>query len=50
MIWWKVCEADEVREYFINTKIENEAFGQCVNFVWILEKLYGSLVKIPCQK
>ena len=27
MIWWKVCEADDVREYFINTKIENEAFG-----------------------
>ena len=23
----KVCEADEVREYFINPEIENEALG-----------------------
>ena len=23
----KVCEADEVREYFINPKTENKAFG-----------------------
>ena len=23
----KVCEADEVRQYFINHKIENETFG-----------------------
>ena len=23
----KVCEAEEVREYFINPKIENEVFG-----------------------
>ena len=26
-IWCKICEADKVREDFINTKIENEAFG-----------------------
>ena len=23
----KICEADEVREYFINPKTENEPFG-----------------------
>ena len=23
----RVCEADELREYFINPKIENEALG-----------------------
>ena len=27
----KVYEADEVREYFINPKIENEAFCWCVS-------------------
>ena len=27
----KVCKADEVRKYFINSKIENEVFGYCVN-------------------
>ena len=29
----KVCEADEVREYFINPEIENEALCQCANLV-----------------
>ena len=29
----KVSEEDEVREYFINPKTENEAFGYCVNLV-----------------
>ena len=33
----KVCKPDEVREYFINPKTENEALGQCVNLVWISE-------------
>ena len=23
----KVCKAEEVREYFVNSKIENEVFG-----------------------
>ena len=43
-------EAAEVREYFINPKIENEAFGLCVNFVWILENFHASLVKMQGQK
>ena len=42
----KVCEADEVREYFVNPEIENEALGQCANLVWISEKFHASLVKI----
>ena len=46
----KVCEADEVREYFINPEIENEALGQCANLVRISEKLHASLVKIYSQK
>ena len=46
----KVCEADKVREYFINPKIENGAFGQCVNLVWISEVFYTSLVKIYLYK
>ena len=46
----KVCEADEIREYFINPKIGNEAFGKCVNLVWISEIFHASLVKIYCQK
>ena len=29
----KVCEAEEVREYFINRKIENKIVGLCVNQV-----------------
>ena len=29
----KVCEADEVREYFINPEIENEALCQCANLI-----------------
>ena len=27
----KVCQAEEVKKYFVNSKIENEAFGWCVN-------------------
>ena len=46
----KVCEADELREYFINPKIENEALGQYGNLVWISEKNHASLAKIYCQK
>ena len=29
----KVCKTDEVRGYFINLKIEKEAFGWCFNLV-----------------
>ena len=49
----KVCETDEVREYFINPKIENKVLGQCENLAWISEKFHASLVKIVkiyCQK
>ena len=46
----KVCEVDEVREYFINPKIKNEAFGLCVNLVRISEIFHVSLVKIICKK
>ena len=46
----KVCQADELREYFINPKIENEALGWCVNLVWISENIHLSLAKIYCQK
>ena len=51
----KVCEAEEVREYFINPKIENEFFGYFVMkiklfVVWISEIFYALLVKICCQK
>ena len=42
----KVCEADEVREYFINPKIENE----CINLIWISEIFHALFVKIYCQK
>ena len=27
----KICEAEEVKKYFVNPKIENEVFGLCVN-------------------
>ena len=37
----KVCKSNKVRKYFVNSKIENEVFGQCVNYalfvVWISE-------------
>ena len=46
----KVYEADEVREYFINPKIENEAFCWCVSLLWISDKCHASLVKIYIQK
>ena len=46
----KVCKADEVREYLINPKIENEAFGEQVNSLWISEIFHASSVKIYCQK
>ena len=46
----KVCEANQVREYFKNPKIGNEALGQCVNLVWFPEKFHTSLVKIYCFK
>ena len=29
----KAFEAEEIREYFINPKVENEVFGKCVNYV-----------------
>ena len=29
----KVCKAEQVRKYFVNPKIENEVFGQYVNYV-----------------
>ena len=29
----KVCEAEEVIEYFISPKIEYKIFGWCVNYV-----------------
>ena len=29
----KVCEAGEVRKYFINPKIKKESFGECLNLV-----------------
>ena len=41
----KVYEVDEVREYFINPEIENEALDQCGNLAWISEKFNASLVK-----
>ena len=44
----KVCDADEVREYFINPEIENEALAQCAGLVWISEKFHASLVTIYC--
>ena len=47
--WTKVCETDEVRQYFINPKIENEVFGKCVNLVRISEIFHASLVKIYRQ-
>ena len=46
----KVCEADELREYFVNPEIENDVIGQCTNLVWISETFYVSLVTISCQK
>ena len=46
----KVCEADIVKEYFINPKTEYEAFGQFVNMVCFSEKFRSSLVKVYCQK
>ena len=44
----KVCEADQVREYFINPEIENEALSQCASLVWISEEFHVSLVKMYC--
>ena len=29
----KVCKAEQVRKYFVNPKIENEVFGQYVNYI-----------------
>ena len=29
----KICEVEEVREYFINPKIENEVFGWLLNYI-----------------
>ena len=46
----EVCKVDEVREYFLNPEIENEALGQCTNSVWISEKFLVSLVKVYYQK
>ena len=46
----KACEGYEVTEYFINPKIGNETFGQCVTSVWISQVFHASLVKIYCQK
>ena len=42
----KVCEAEEITEYFIKPQIENEALGQCANLVWISENFNALLVKI----
>ena len=28
----KVLQNEEVRKYFVNSKNENEVFGQCVNY------------------
>ena len=29
----KVCKAEDVKKHFVNSKIENEVFGQCVNYI-----------------
>ena len=29
----KVCKVEQVRQYFVNPKIENEVFGKCVNYI-----------------
>ena len=36
----KIFEADKI-EHFINPKVENEAFDECVNLVWISEILHA---------
>ena len=46
----KVSEVGNAIKYFVNPKIENEAFGKCVNLVWISEIFHALLVKIFCQK
>ena len=28
----KICEADKIGEHFINPKVENEVFDECVKF------------------
>ena len=28
-----ICKVEQVRKYFINTKIENEVFSWCVNYI-----------------
>ena len=47
----KVCEAEEVREYFINPKIENLWLVCKLSYFQLkLQKFHASLVKIYCQK
>ena len=29
----KVSKAEEVRKYFVNSKIQNEVFGSCVSYI-----------------
>ena len=29
----KVCKAEQVRKYFVDPKIENDVFGQYVNYI-----------------
>ena len=38
----KLCEAVEVREYFINPKIKKESFGDCEKLIWISEIFHRS--------
>ena len=46
----KACEADKVREFITNSRVENEAFHfwSVKNLVWIPEMLHASLVNIYC--
>ena len=32
----KVCKAEQIREYFLNPKVENKFFGECVNYILAL--------------
>ena len=41
----KIFEADKI-EHFINPKVENEAFDECVNLVWISIQFYMSIMVI----
>ena len=44
----KVFKAEEVRKYFVNPRIENEIFGQCVSYI-IFSLVFRNTEPVVCK-